>query len=108
MQLPEPQKEHRWLHQLVGDWTYVNECSMGPDQPPMKTEGTESVCLLGELWTIGESVSKGPDGGEFRSIMTLGFDPVSNRFCGHIHCIRDDSLMALQRNVGSHGEDTNA
>ncbi len=82
MQLPEPQKEHRWLHQLAGDWTYVNESSMGPDQPPIKMEGTESFRLLGELWAIGEAASKSPDGGEFRSIMTLGFDPASNRFVG--------------------------
>lgn len=82
MQSPEPQKEHLWLHQLVGDWSYVNESSMGPDQPLMRMEGTETVRLLGDLWTIGEAVSKSPDGGEFRSIMTLGFDPASNRFVG--------------------------
>lgn len=22
----EPQKEHEWLHQLVGEWTYESEC----------------------------------------------------------------------------------
>jgi Protein of unknown function (DUF1579) len=82
MQSPEPQKEHLWLHQLIGDWTYVSECSTGPDQPPMQMEGTESVRTLGGLWTIGEAVSKDPADTEFRSIMTLGFDPATNRFVG--------------------------
>ncbi len=27
----EPQSEHRWLHKLVGEWTYVGDCNMGPD-----------------------------------------------------------------------------
>ncbi len=46
MQMPKPQKEHRWLHRLVGDWLYENECSLGPDQPPMKMSGKESVRQL--------------------------------------------------------------
>ena len=82
MQSPEPLKEHRWLQQLVGEWTYVSECSTGPDQPLMKMGGTETVRTLGGLWTIGEAVSPSEDGTEFRSIMTLGFDPVSKRFVG--------------------------
>lgn len=82
MQIPEPQKQHQWLHRLVGDWTFVNKCSMGPDQPAMESTGKESVRLLGKLWTIGEGVSEHPPGGDFRSIMTLGFDPVTNRFVG--------------------------
>ena len=54
MQTPEPQKEHQWLQQLVGKWTSETECSMGPDQPAMKTNGKETVRSLGGLWTIGE------------------------------------------------------
>jgi hypothetical protein len=82
VQLPEPSAKHLWLQQLVGQWTFEVEYSMGPDQPLMKSAGTESVRLLGQLWTIGEGLGEMPDGGESRSIMTLGFDPKTNRFVG--------------------------
>jgi hypothetical protein len=80
---PEPQKEHRWLQQLVGEWTFEGECVMGPDQLPMKSTGTESVRSLGGLWTIGEGAGDMPgDGGMCRTIMTLGFDSRTGRFVG--------------------------
>jgi len=82
MQAPEPQVEHKWLQRLVGDWNFEAECSMGPDQPPMKTTGRETVRSLGCLWTIGEAAGEVPGGGSCDSIMTLGFDPQSKRFVG--------------------------
>lgn len=50
MQTPELQKEHEWLQRLVGEWTFEHECSMGPDQPPMKSTGMESVRSLGAIY----------------------------------------------------------
>ena len=82
MQSPEPRKEHQWLQRLVGEWTFEAECSMGPDQPPMKSTGKETVRSLGGLWTIGEGEGEMPGGGLCQSIMTLGFDPRTNRFVG--------------------------
>lgn len=82
MHAPEPQQEHKWLQRLVGDWTYEHECSMGPDQPPMKATGTESVRSIGGLWTVGEGHGEMPDGGPATTIMTLGYDPQSKRFVG--------------------------
>jgi len=76
----QPQKEHHWLARLVGAWTYESECTMGPDQPPMKMTGSEVVRSLGGLWTVGEATGDLPDGGAFHAIMTLGYDPVSGRF----------------------------
>jgi hypothetical protein len=78
----EPQKEHQWLQKLVGDWSFENECIMGPDQPPSKHTGTETVRSIGGLWTIGEGSLAGPDGGTMTSIMTLGYDPQAKRFVG--------------------------
>ena len=78
----EPQKEHAWLQQLVGEWTYEHEARMGPDQPPMKATGTESVRSVGGLWTIGESQGAMPDGEPATMIITLGFDPQKGRFVG--------------------------
>lgn len=87
MQTPEPKAEHRWLHQLIGVWSFESECQFGPDQPPMKTKGREVVRPLGSLWTIGEW-SMGNEQGEFQdngscdSIMTLGYDPHKEQFIG--------------------------
>lgn len=79
---PEPQKEHQWLQQLVGEWTFETECSMGPDQPPSKMQGAESVRSLGGLWVLCEGQSEMPGGGTGSSIMTLGYDPLQRRFVG--------------------------
>ena len=82
MQIPEPQAEHLWLHQLIGEWKIESECSMGPDEPPMKTTGREVVRSLGRLWTIGEGSGFTPDDDSCDSIMTLGYDPQAKRFVG--------------------------
>ena len=82
MHVPEPQTEHKWLQRLVGDWTCEHECSMGPDEPPMKTSGTESVRSIGGLWTVGEGQGEMPTGGSATMIMTLGYDPQTGRFVG--------------------------
>jgi hypothetical protein len=77
-----PQKQHQWLDQLIGEWTYESECSMGPDQPPSKSKGTEVVRSLGGLWIIAEGEGEMPDGSLGKTIMTLGFDPQKARFVG--------------------------
>jgi hypothetical protein len=78
----EPQAEHKWLQKLVGQWSVEGECSMGPDQPTMKSTGTEMVRSVGGLWTLGEGRGEMPGGGEMTSFMTLGFDPAQKRFVG--------------------------
>jgi hypothetical protein len=78
----EPQKEHEWLQKLVGEWDYEHEYKMGPDQPPMKATGTETVKSLGGLWTVGEGKGEMPIGSPATVIMTLGYDPQQKRFVG--------------------------
>jgi hypothetical protein len=78
----EPQKEHAWLGRLVGDWTYENESSMGPDQPPMKFSGTESVRSLGDVWALCEGRGEMPGGAVGVTLMTLGYDTAKKRFVG--------------------------
>jgi len=78
----EPQKEHRWLQKLVGEWTFESECSMGPDKPAEKFNGTESVRSLGGVWTVGEGRGEMPGGGIGTTIMTLGYDPAKKRYVG--------------------------
>ena len=78
----EPQAEHQWLQRLVGEWTSEMECVMGPDQPPWKSKGTETVRSLGGLWTIGEGSGETPDGRPATMIVTLGYDPQRKKFVG--------------------------
>ena len=78
----EPQKEHRWLQKLVGDWTYEGEATMEPGKPAEKFRGTESVRSLGDLWILAESRGETPGGDPATMLMTLGFDPQKKRVVG--------------------------
>jgi hypothetical protein len=78
----QPQQEHQWLEKLVGEWTSEMEASMGPDQPPTKILGKESVRSLGGMWTLCEAQSTMPAGDTHRTIMTLGYDPAKGKYVG--------------------------
>lgn len=80
--MAEPQKEHQWLQRLMGEWTYEIEMKMKPDEPPVKSQGTETVRSLGGLWIVAEGQGEMPGGGMGTSIMTLGYDPQKKRFVG--------------------------
>jgi hypothetical protein len=77
----EPQKEHRWLQKLVGEWTYESEGVMEPGKPPETCGGTETVRSLGGPWIVAEGQGQMPGGGPAMMIMTLGYDP-ERRFWG--------------------------
>ena len=78
----EPQKEHEWLQQLVGEWTCESECSMEPGKPPEKFKGAESVRSLGGFWVQCEGYGEMPGGGMATMLMTLGYDPQKKRYVG--------------------------
>jgi Protein of unknown function (DUF1579) len=78
----KPQKEHRWLQRLVGEWTFEGEASMGPDKSAEKFTGKESVRSLGGLWILGEGEGEVPGGVTNGTILTLGYDPQKKRFAG--------------------------
>jgi hypothetical protein len=78
-----PQKQHEWLAQLVGDWTMTGECDMGPDQPKMKSSGTEKVRAMGKLWIVCEGAGEMPEGDAAEMLMTLGYDTAKEAFVGH-------------------------
>jgi len=78
----QPVKEHEWLQQLVGDWTYESEVCMDPDQPRQKFTGTESVRSLGGLWVILEGRGTMPDGSASTTIMSLGYDLTPKKYVG--------------------------
>jgi hypothetical protein len=81
MQLPEAQREHKWLQQLVGEWTTESECQ-GPDGQPMKSKGIERVHMMGDLWVVCEGTADMPGGGQMTSLMIVGYDPAKKKFVG--------------------------
>jgi hypothetical protein len=78
----EPQQEHQWLQQLVGEWTYETEATMEPGQPPLKCEGSERVRSLGGIWILTEGQGQMPDGTPATAVLTLGYDPQKQRYVG--------------------------
>ncbi len=78
----EPQREHQWLQQLVGEWAYEHEAVMEPGKPPETFTGTESVRSLGGLWVLCEARGAMPGGGTAHSLMSLGYDPEKKQFMG--------------------------
>lgn len=82
MEMPQPQKEHEWLRQLVGEWSYEAEADMGPDKPAERSRGKESVRTLGDLWVLAEGEGEMPGGGTGHTLLTLGWDPERKRFTG--------------------------
>ncbi len=79
---PAPERQHRWLKQLLGDWAFEAECVAGPDQPPHKSSGKDSVRALGDLWVVCEGAGEAPGGEIGHSIITLGYDPAKGKFVG--------------------------
>lgn len=78
----EQHENHRWLMQLLGDWDFESEASMGPGEPPCKASGRESVSALGGIWVIGEGEGEMPGVGTGRTRLTIGYDMQRERFVG--------------------------
>jgi hypothetical protein len=77
----EPTAEHRWLEQLVGEWTCEMDACGSPDKPNEKLVGTETVRSL-KVWVLLEGTMPSPDGSAGRTVMTLGYDPARKKFVG--------------------------
>ncbi len=80
--LGQQNENHEWLMQLLGEWDMEGEASMGQDQEPMKSTGSESVRALGELWILGEGSGEMPGGGPAKMLITLGYDNTKGKFVG--------------------------
>ena len=76
-----PQAEHKWLDQLIGDWSFEHNCNM-PDGNTSTTQGNMTCRSLGGMWLICESNGESPVGQTWSSIMTVGFDTVLNQYVG--------------------------
>lgn len=77
---PEPQKEHAWLQQFVGEWEADVEMNM-PGMPPSTSKGTESTRAIGGFWVLAENKGTMLDK-PFTGLLTLGYDPEKKQFIG--------------------------
>jgi hypothetical protein len=82
MMTAQPQAEHRWLTDLVGDWTFEADMPAAPGQPSQRCQGRERVRSLGGLWIVAEGEGDMPGGGTGQSLMIVGYDPVRQRYVG--------------------------
>ncbi len=78
----QPTAEHKWLQALHGTWKFETSCRMGPDQPPVKQEGTLIGRPVGEFWTLLECSGTDTEAQPWFTQFTLGYDPVQNSFVG--------------------------
>lgn len=104
MQLPECRAEHKWLLQLVGDWTYEHECEGPPGEPKMTHTGTQQTRAVGELWTIGEGKVSGPEGCASTMIFTLGYDHAKQKFVGTFIGSMMDNMWLYEGTLDASGK----
>ena len=77
----KPADQHRWLRQMIGDWSVEGRAV--PDDPQWRSTGTETVVAFGEAWVVMTGEYRQGDNPETgRSRITLGFDPAKDRFVG--------------------------
>jgi hypothetical protein len=82
MEMAQPQPQHRWLEQWLGDWSFEVAAKGPPGQPEERSTGREHVRSLGGLWVVCEGRGTMPGDGEATTLMTVGFDPGRGRFVG--------------------------
>lgn len=76
-----PEEQHKWLQQLIGEWSY--EGSMQTEEGESSCgSGTETVRPLGELWVVAEGQGTMPGGAPANSLLTFGYDPQRGKFIG--------------------------
>jgi len=75
----EPQQQHSWLKQIVGEWELEHYVENGE-----KKDGdwAETVRMIGDLWVAVEGRGSMPDGDPVTTLMTVGYDPEKERFVG--------------------------
>lgn len=79
--LPGAEKEHAFLKRFVGKWETTSECLAAPGQPLVKSSGTMSSRMLGDLWLICDSQMTM---GEMKmsALLTIGHDSARKKYIG--------------------------
>src|SRR5262249_37084112 len=96
--VPAPQKEHKWLKLLEGEWETEAEMVVEPGKLPVKSKGTESVRSLGGFWSVAEM--KGDClGVPVTGVMTIGYDAQKKKYVGTWVCSLCDWLCKYEGTV---------
>ncbi len=80
-EFPQPGPEHNWLQQMVGEWETEMQAYMEPGEPPVVSQGTETIRPLGEFWTISDIEGTMMDK-PFLGNLTLGYDAKKQKYVG--------------------------
>jgi hypothetical protein len=78
-EFPKPQKEHEWLHQLVGEWESESKASFAGQEFGCK--GTVKASMLGGFWVISE-IKTDMMGSEMTGLQTIGYDAAKKTYVG--------------------------
>jgi hypothetical protein len=80
-QAAQVQDPGRILETMAGEWSVTVAAVSGPGQEPVRAESRAVVRQIGR-WVVAESTGSAPNGQPVTSILTLGYDAVSERFIG--------------------------
>ncbi len=76
----QPQPEHAWLEQFLGEWDTTMRVTMMPGQPPMESKGKASArWLLEGRWLLLESEGS-MMGMPLETATILGYDAFKKKF----------------------------
>jgi len=77
--MPQPTAEHHHLAESAGKWKVACKFYMDPSQPPMETDATETVEMVGPFWTISKYESS-MMGMPFVGRCTVGFEAHTGKY----------------------------
>ncbi len=78
---PQPQKQHEWLKQFIGEWTTTSKPVATEGQPQVEGKGSVRSEKLGEMWVINHMTAK-MGGTSVKAILTLGYDSTKKKYVG--------------------------
>lgn len=102
-QMPSPTKKHELLEQFAGEWTAVAETEAAPGTEPIKSEGTESAKVVGGFWLVGQGEAD-MNGMQFNSILTIGYDPKTDKYVGTFVCSMDSTMWKYEGSIDESGK----
>ncbi|HKE01664.1 MAG TPA: DUF1579 domain-containing protein [Planctomycetota bacterium] len=100
---PKATKEHDWLRQLEGEWSFESEWRLVPGAPPVKWTATSKTRQVGDVWIVSDY--EGEMGGvPMSGVLILGYDPDQKAIVGSWV---DSTCTHLYRYVGALDEAKN-
>ena len=78
----KPQPEHKWLDQLVGNWSFEHCCRM-LDGSQSNDSGRMVCRSLGGMWLLAESTGGDSSNvGPWSNLLTVGYDTEKKQYVG--------------------------